>query len=364
MHPKQRILSLLLLLCTTVASIEMGTVEEFWTDYYDSGGYSMELVYTDYSSGEAELWMLESRDSKPESLGINGCFASGMGEFGVGGCYVNPSFLVFETPGRGGYDLAAGYTYGEKLFIIVDDPGEDLQPEIFGNGCMAFSRENTEGGYDIALWSADSGVKVLDLGPGDQMWPTFFYAASTEELLPEWADPYTYESQPGESDPLNEGIILIYQDNPDGDYRLHYAFIAPGGVVDHYGELTGIDLDGEMLCPDIPNQYYNKPAYYPDGSTHLTFHSLLDGNRDIYLADVHLDYDKLVASNLRQLTDWSGQEKFPDIYCRGSATWCFFSADRDGDYDIYALWIEEMRFYQLTDEPGTQTAPLLMTIGC
>ncbi|MCD4734270.1 hypothetical protein K8R78_08565 [bacterium] len=360
MQSKQRILSLLLLLCTTVASIEMGTVEEFRTDYYDSGGYTMELVYTDYSSGEAELWLLDCW-SEPESLEINGRFASGMGEFGVGGCYVNPSFLVFETPGRGGYDLAAGYTYGEKLFIIVDDPGEDLQPEIFGNGCMAFSRENTEGGYDIALWSADSGVKVLDLGPGDQMWPTFFYAASTEELLPEWADPYTYESQPGECDPLSEGVILIYQDNPDGDYRLHYAFIAPGGVVDHYGELTGIEFDGEMLCPDLPNRYYNKPDYYPDGSTLLAFQGLVDDNRDIYLADVHMYDGKLVAENLRQLTDWTGQEKFPDIYAGYGSTWCFFSSDRDGDYDIYALWIEEMRFYQLTDEPGTQTAPLLMT---
>ena len=73
-------------------------------------------------------------------------------------------------------------------------------------------------------------------------------------------------------------------------------------------------------------------------------------------------YDgKLVAENLRQLTDWPGQEKFPDIYVGYGSTWCFFSSDRDGDYDIYALWIEEMRFYQLTDKPGTQTAPLLMT---
>ncbi len=360
MQPKQRILSLLLLLCTTVASIEMGTVEEFWADYH---GYTMELVYTDYSSGEAELWVLRSWSE--QSLGINGRFASGMGMYCVGGGFVNPTFMVFEIPGRGGYDLSAGHTNDDWRSTIVEDPGEDLQPEVFGDACVAFSRENTEGGYDIALRSFDSGVKVLDLGPGDQMWPTFFYAASTGELIPAGTDYYSYYNgddwKDDVIDPLTEEVVLIYQDNPDGDYRLHYAFIAPGGVVDHYGELTGIDLDGEMLCPDMPNQYYNKPAYYPDGSTLLTFHSLADGNRDIYLAEVHLDDEKLVAENLRQLTDWSGQEKFPDIYVGYDSTWCFFSSDHDGDYDIYALWIEEMRFYQLTDKPGTQTAPLLMT---
>lgn len=356
MQPKQRILSLLLLLCTTVASIEMGTVEEFWTDYYDSGGYTMELVYTDYSSGKAELWMLESRDSKPESLGINGRFAAGKGNTGSGGWYCNPSLLVFETPGLGGYNIAGDHNWFLPS-ILIDGPGENLQPAVFGNGCVAFSRENIEGGYDIALWSANSGVKVLDLGPGDQMWPTFFYAASAEELLFSW-----YKLPPGAEDPLNEGIILIYQDNPDGDYRLHYACIAPGGVVDHYGELTDIEFDGEMLCPDLPNQYNGEPGYLPHGTTPLVFQGLVDGNRNLYLTRVELSDKDLKASYyLQQLTDWPGQEKFPDIYCRGSLTWCFFSSDRDGDYDIYALWIEEMRFYQLTDKPGTQTSPLLMT---
>jgi len=353
MQPKQQILSLLLLLCTTVASTEIGTIEDFWTDYH---GYSMELVYTDYSSGESELWML----GKPESLGIYGRFVSGMGMYGVGGGFVNPSFMVFEVPGRGGYGLATGHTYNGTVSPLVDEPGEDIQPEVFGDGCVAFSRENTDGGYDIALWSSDSGVKILELGPGDQMWPTFFYAVSTMTLVPDDISPYG-DSRPFETDPLSKEVVLVYQDNPDGDYRLYYAFVAPGGVVDHYGELTGIELDGEMLCPDMPNHYYSEPSYYPDGSTLLTFHSLVDGNRDIYLSEVRLSNGELIAENLQQLTDWSGQEKFPDIYVGYDSTWCFFSSDRDGDYDIYALWLEEMRFYQLTDAPGTQTAPLLMT---
>jgi hypothetical protein len=357
------------------AAGEIGGPAEFWTDFMDHGGYSIDLIFVDYASGGPVLVKLPEMQAGVKPLGITGRYPAGMGLPAVGGCFTNRTSLVYEIPGEGGWDLAvAEDPWSANEAAPISGPGEDIQPAVFGNRCVAFSRQNSDGGYDIALWTEDSGVEVLDLGPGNQMWPTFFYAASEEELAPPGADPYTWEWEPGGDDPLSEPVVLVYQDDPEGAYRLHYALVDPGGVVESVGELTGegFDLPGEMMCPDIANQYYRGPDYYPDGSTPLAFHGLVDANRDIYLTEVRLDDDglRLVAEGLERLTDWPGDEKFPELYtgfdyeAGEPAVWCFFAADRDGDYDIYALWVEGGRFYQLTDEPGTQTAPLVLEMGC
>jgi hypothetical protein len=369
----KRMFAVVLTTALTASGLEVGTLEEFREDY--CGGYSrdLELLYVDYGSGEPVLMEFNPYMDSPRALDITGRYPAGMGLPAVGGALTNPPTVVYEVPGEGGWALEVilHHRHGETV-ALLDGPGEDIQPEVFGNRCVAYARENSDGGYDIALWTEDSGVKVLDLGPGDQMWPTFFYAASEEELAPPDANPYTFEPEPGELDPLNEPVVIVYQDDSAGDSRLHYAVTAPGGAVRNSGELTGLDFDGEALCPDIHNQYYRRPDYYPDGSTPLAFHGLVEGNRDIYLTRVRLEDGaagaRLVAEGLMKLTDWPGQEKFPELFLGWegtdgtTVTWCFFSADRDGDYDIYALRVEGGRIYQLTDLPGTQTAPLAVVV--
>ena len=365
------------LMASLAGAEDFGGPSEFWADFMVHGGYTMDLVFVDYASGEPMLARLPEMQTDIVSHGTTGRFPAGMGMFGVGGGFTNPQTLVYEVPGEGGWDLAvAGERYTDVV-ALISGPGEDLQPDVFGNRCVAFARENSDGGYDIALWTEPSGVKVLDLGEGDELWPTFFYAASKGELAPPdaaWDDPDAREPEPGEMDPLNEPSAIIFQANPDGAYRLHYALLGPGSEVERTGELSGTGFDeseGEMMCPDIPNQYYSEPDYAPDGPTPLAFQGLTGDNRDLYLTEVRrmtsVWGDRLVAEGLRRLTDWPGQEKFPELFARYDweadepATWCFFASDCDGDFDIYALWVEAGRFYQLTDLPGDQTAPLVMT---
>jgi len=367
----KRMLAVVLTTALAASGLEVGTLEEFREDYCSGYPRDLELLYVDYSSGESVLMEFNPYLDSPCALDIAGRYPAGMGLPAVGGALTNPPTLVYEVPGEGGraLEVISHHRFGEVV-AVIDGPGEDLQPAVFGNRCVAFSRENEDGGCDIALWTEDSGVKVLDLGPGDQMWPTFFYAASAEELAPPDAEPYGFEPEPGELDPLKEPAILVYQDNPEGVYRLHCALVAPGAEVVRHGELNGLEAAGECLCPDIANQYYLRPDYMPDGSTPLAYQVLTEGNRDICLADVRLEEDddgrNLVAENPRRLTDWPGDEKYPELFLGwdGSdgttVTWCFFAADRDGDFDVYALWVEKGRFYQLTDEPGDQTAPLAM----
>jgi hypothetical protein len=370
---KRAILAIVLIASLTAAG-GMGDADDFWADFSASYYGGIELLFVDYASGEPVLAQLNPYMDEPRALDVHGRFPAGMGLPAVGGAFTNPHTLVREVPGEGGWALEVipHYRFGDVVAVLAG-PGEDLQPAVFGNRCVAFSRENEDGGYDIALWTENSGVKVLDLGPGDEMWPTFFYAASAEELAPPDADPYTFEPAPGEINPLNEPSAIIFQADPDGAFRLHYALLGPGGEVERTGELTGEGLDGfegEMLCPDIPNQYWGEPDYAPDGPALLAFQGLADGNRDLYLTEVRrVSFEwgsKLVAEGLVRLTDWPGDEKFPELFAAYDweadepVTWCFFASDRDGDFDVYALWVEKGRFYQLTDLPGTQTAPLAL----
>ena len=367
------------LVASLAAAGEIGGPAEFWADFETHGGYGMDLIFVDDASGEPVLARLSEGQTEPETLGVAGRFPAGIGAFSVSG-FCNPPTLVYEVPGEGGWDLAvADDPRSAGGAFLISGPGEDIQPDVFGDRCVADARENSDGGYDIALWTSDSGVEVLDLGEGDEMWPTFFYAASKGELWPPEIDPYdpdAREPEPGEMDPLNEPSAIIFQADPDGRNRLHYALLGPGGVVERTGELAGKGFDefeGEAMCPDISNQYYAEPDYAPDGPTPLAFQGLTDDDRDLYLTQVSRVSSergaRLVAEGLVRLTDWPGDEKFPELFARYDweadepATWCFFAADRDGDFDIYALWVEADRFYQLTDLPGTQTAPLVMVMG-
>ena len=366
-------LLLVLLPLAAAGSLGLGTVEEFWSDFFEHGGYSMELIIVDYSSGGPELCSLRSCVDELETLGVAGRFPAGMGAYGIGGTPTNCKSFVYEVPGEGGWDLAVAVDgYDMEPLAVIADPGEDLQPAVFGNRCLAFSRENSDGGFDIALWSEDSGVRILDLGPGDQLWPTFFYAASKDELVPAGYGLGFPELSPGELDPLRKPVILVYQDNIEGFYRLYFSIVNPGGVVERSGEISGLEAVTETLCPELPNHYPTGFDYLDDYAPPLAFHSPDDGDRDIYLAWLSADDEgmkglRLVARDIRRLTDWPGEEKFPELYAgydweaKETATWCFFAADRDGDWDVYALWVEENHFYQLTDLPGTQTAPLVLT---
>jgi len=358
----------LLVLCLVAQSTgqDILSSEEF-VEAYRKSGYTAELYFVDYSDDKPRLarinpWHCSKiyyehyfADFGP----VEGRFPAGMGEWGVGGTIVNPVSTLYEVPGTGGWDIQVGQDcFPDHPGLLLDTGGEDLQPEVFGNLYVAFARENEEGGFDLAVWTYFMGVKLLELDLGDEMWPTFFYAAARGALGPD-----------DMMNPARKPAIIVFQGNPDDAYQLYYTVLGPNAEVVKTGKL--LDFEGEAMCPDIPNHYYKEVDYAHDGGcTLLAFHGLRDGNRDIYLTEITLHGDiegdlekvSLSASIPRRLTDWPGQEKFPELYSEVvPTTWCFFASDRDGDYDIYALWVEEGRFYQLTDMPGTQTAPFLMT---
>jgi len=354
---------------------DFGGPEESWSDMvrsYSTNLESTDLVFVDYASGEPVLTMLEMQiDVK--LLGVTGRFPAGMGSVGSSGIQNPQNILVYESP-SGNIGLCR-FNPSEPE-VTFGGPGEDLQPEIFGDAVIAYARENAEGGYDIALHTATRDV-TLDLGQGDELWPTFFYAPSHIGCYPEDYDPFSFDNYfkdpPPLKDPLDLPVVLIFQGNPDGRYQLYYAVLGPGAEVLAVEPL--LDFPGEAMCPDIPNHHGREVGLVDGGGTWMAFHGLVDGNRDIYLVKLTFHGDpenpagwSLGADNPRRLTDDPADDKFPELYTTypypGHETvWCFFSSNRDGDYDLYAVSQESGKLYQLTDLPGTQTAPLVLTSG-
>jgi len=71
----------------------------------------------------------------------------------------------------------------------------------------------------------------------------------------------------------------------------------------------------------------------------------------------------LTVGEPERLTESPADDKYPELYRdSGGTLWCFFASFRDGDYDLYALDLGTRELYQLTDLPGTQTAPYVRAL--
>ncbi len=259
----------------------------------------------------------------------------------------NSGLLVHEGPGEDG---------PEDIFVRPPDGGEvitfggplrDLHPCVFTGGLVAFTTEIEEVVFDLALWTESTGMMRLDLDCGDETEPAIFYAAP--------------------ADPLDHPAVVVFQGRDDDDFQLYYAVLGPGGEVVRAEQL--FEFPGRALCPDI--LVPRRSGEPEDGDTaRLAFHGLVEGaKRDVYLCELtfhgdlggNLEEIRLTVGEPERLTESPAEDKYPELYTDSSgALWCLFASYRDGDYDIYALNTDMLELYQLTDLPGTQTAPLVM----
>jgi hypothetical protein len=255
--------------------------------------------------------------------------------------------LVHEGPGADGVEDIFLEKNGEEP-VAFGGPLRDLQPSVSPGGLVAFATETAPDSFDLALWDSSRGMRTLDLGIGDETEPVILYAA------PEGDGP----------------VILLFQGSNGEDFQLYYA------VLGSDDEIVKVNLlfvfAGRALSPDLLNPH---PERAPsDGDTFpLAFHGLPDedNQRDLYIGELTFHGDlsdpagiTLAADEPEQLTISLTDDKYPDLYRDTAGTlWCFFASFRDGDYDIYALDLDAMELYQLTDLPGTQTAPYVYRLG-
>jgi len=249
--------------------------------------------------------------------------------------------LVHEGPGADGVEDIFLEKNGEEP-VCFGGPMRDLHPSVSPGGTVAFATETAPDCFDIALWDEPNGMRTLDLGIGDETEPVTLYAA-----------------------PAGDGpVVFIFQGFKDGEFQLYYAVLGPDDEIVKVNRL--FVYAGRALSPDLLNPH---PERAPrDGDTFpLAFHGLPedDNQRDLYIGELTFHGDvsdpagiTLTADEPERLVISLADDKYPDLYRDTAGTlWCFFSSFRDGDYDIYALDLGALELYQLTDLPGTQTAP-------
>jgi hypothetical protein len=246
--------------------------------------------------------------------------------------------LVHEGPDPDGVEDILLEKDGEEP-VRFGGPLRDLQPSVSPDGRVVFSTETEPRHFDIAVWDAEAGMRTLDLGHGEETEPAILCA------------------------PEGGPLVIVFQAKEGDAFRLYYAVIGPDDEVIRVERL--LDFPGRALSPDVLNPHPDRaPA---DGDTFpLAFHGMGDDDqRDVYLAGVtfHGDLDdpkgiELTPDEPERLTVSPADDKYPELHRDTAGTlWYLFASFRDGDYDLYALDTATGELYQLTDMPGTQTAP-------
>jgi len=249
--------------------------------------------------------------------------------------------LVHEGPGADGVEDISLEKNDEEP-VCFGGPLRDLQPSVSPGGSVAFATETASDTFDLALWDPSNGMRTLDLGIGGETEPVILYAA-----------------------PAGDGpVIVLFQGSKGDEFQLYYAVIGPDDEIFKVRRL--FVFAGRALSPDLLNPHAERAPV--DGDTFpLAFHGLPDEDdqRDLYIGELTFHGDvsdpagiTLTTDEPEQLTICLADDKYPELYrdCAGTL-WCFFASYRDGDYDIYALDLGNLELYQLTDMPGTQTAP-------
>jgi len=330
-----RLILCILFVCSPIVAAPLkvtGGLEEFLAKFPDAA----EIYFQTKTPEGVGFYTISAPSGEMAPVGIFGRSMDGVASAGL---------LVHEGPGADGIEDIFLEKTGEET-VSFGGPLRDLQPSLSPGGLVVFATETEPVCFDLALWDATSGMRTLDLGCGDETEPAILYAA------PEGNGP----------------VIVVFQGHVGGDFQLYYAVLGPNdetAEVDRLLAFPGWALSPDLLLPSAdwtPREGDTVP---------LAFHGLGDDDqRDLYLGELTFHGDvaypeeiRLTAGEPERLAVSPADDKYPELYRDSTGTlWCFFASFRDGDYDLYA-WTQGTReLYQLTDLPGTQTAPYVRAL--
>ncbi|MCX7021602.1 MAG: hypothetical protein NTW26_04875 [bacterium] len=324
-------LVLLTAMCAVAADPDVtGGLEPFLAKFPDAA----EIYFQTMTEEGVGFYTITTPSGEMSSTGIPGRGMDGVASAGL---------LVHEGPGPDGIEDIFFERAGEEP-VSFGGPLRDLNPSVSAGGRVVFATETEPDRFDLALWDAGAGMRRLELGCGDETEPAILCAT---------ADGPT---------------VVVFQSRQGEAFQLYYAVIGPGDEIVRVERL--LDFPGRALNPDLLDP---RPDRAPaDGDTfQLAFHALGDDDqRDLYCGEVTFHGDladpeeiRLTAGEPERLTESPADDKYPELYRdSGGTLWCFFASFRDGDYDLYALDLDTRELYQLTDLPGTQTAPYVRAL--
>lgn len=193
---------------------------------------------------------------------------------------------------------------------LTNNPAEDREPSWASGGRLVFSsNRNADGGYDIYLLTLNPwGIRRLTTNPADDVSPA---------LSP-------------------DGSKVAYVSYRDGgaDPEIYVLTVSDRSLVPVTGN-TAQDLD---------------PAWSHDGDR-LFFSSDRDSDFDIYVTDANL-------TSRANLTDSAADDaaghndRWPDSSDSFDGELVAFASDRDGDWEIFAMYYEDGEQLQSTENMG------------
>ncbi len=197
-----------------------------------------------------------------------------------------------------------------------------------------------------AIWRSEtdgSGPKVLvkDYGAKNFTWrrdsQTFVFAAThIVNRFNTWSDIFMYDLRADSIKALTNGARARDPEfSPDGSRLL----VVTNRAQDTRLEVMTIDQQREVLTHETNHTQYATPRYAPSGKAFAV--SVWDeGRRDLWLMDAS-------GARKRRLTEDNRNDRDPAWSADGQ--WLFFSSDRTGIPNVYAVEIATEHLWQVTN---------------
>lgn len=197
-----------------------------------------------------------------------------------------------------------------------------------------------------ALWIADGKADKpeklrQDRGAKNFAWrndsKAFAYAAThVVNRFNTWSDVYMYNLESEALSALTNGARARDPDfSPDGSRLMTIT----NRVQNNQLSYLTVDRQLHAITENTDHTQYSTPRYSPDGAT-LALSVWKDGQRDLWLYSSD-------AEPLRRLTGDRAIDRDPEWSSDGR--WLFFSSDRTGVPNIFAISMETERLYQVTN---------------
>jgi hypothetical protein len=205
-----------------------------------------------------------------------------------------------------------------------------------------------------AIWTADpdggnARVLVQDRGAKNFTWRSdskaFVYASShIVNRFNVWSDIYLYTLDNERTTALTNGARARDPDfSPDGSRLI----MVTNGAEQNQLEVATVDRRREQLTDVTDHTQFSTPRFAPDGRT-VVLSAWTDGYRDLWLYD-------LEGQPVRRLTADQVMDRDP-IWSR-DGRWIYFSSDRTGIPNIFAIDVQAETLWQVTNLKTGATKP-------